>query len=474
MGFAMLPLYTHYLSTKDYGVLEMLDLAMSLTGMFLNMGFAMAFLKSYGAAESEEEKRMIASSSFFFGLGTGLGIFGIGWLLIPKATVLLLGPGVPSSYLFLSFSYFVMGYIGTVPYTYIRAKEQSASLVLFDTLGMFLILALNIYFIVVLKLSILGILLSAIICGALKLVVLFVWILPALRLVIDWNRLKGMLRFGAPLVISNLTMFTLNFSDRFFLQHLRSLDVVGIYAVSYKIGFMLNFLLIQQFNMMWQARMYIVAKSSESRRIFRQIFMLYSLVLILAGLGLSLVSSEIMAIMVDRKFAGGSQIIPLIAMAYIFLGIGYYVQVGMYLSGKTGLIGVVSAVAAVVTLALNYGLIRYAGMTGAAWATVLGFLSLAIGSYWISERVYPLGLDVGRVLKAFGLAVAVYVISRQIVIPALGLALLVKAALLAGFVGLIWISGVLSSDERATLDVARSSAARLTAHYWRLAWMGRA
>ena len=57
LGFFMLPFYTHYLNPADYGVLEILDLSMSLLGMFLNMGITAAVLRCYSAAKSDEERR---------------------------------------------------------------------------------------------------------------------------------------------------------------------------------------------------------------------------------------------------------------------------------------------------------------------------------------------------------------------------------------------------------------------------------
>jgi len=69
----------------------------------------------------------------------------------------------------------------------------------------------------------------------------------------------------------------MNFSDACFWQHLRSLEIVGIYSVGYKFGYMINFLLIQPFNMMWMARMYQIHKRADSRQIFKQVFVLYSL-----------------------------------------------------------------------------------------------------------------------------------------------------------------------------------------------------
>src|SRR5438128_2115329 len=147
ISFALLPFYTHYLSPRDYGIIEMLSLAMAVLGMCLNMGTTAAFLRYYGTAESEEEKRKILGTLFLFALATGTVIFGAGCLLIDRATLLLFGRGVPSSYLLMSFGLFMLAYIAIVPYTYLRAKEASGTLVTLDSIGVVLMLILNIYFI---------------------------------------------------------------------------------------------------------------------------------------------------------------------------------------------------------------------------------------------------------------------------------------------------------------------------------------
>lgn len=473
LGFFLLPLYTHYLTPRDYGMFELLDLTMSLLGMFLSMGLSGAFLKFYNAAESSEEKKRIVSTYFFFTVGTGLLILTLGLFLIRTGTRLLFGPGVPPVYLLLSFLFFMTGYVGMVPYTYLRAKEQSGRLVTFGTLGVLSILVMNVFFIVVLKLSILGVLLSPLICGVIQLIVLIAWVWRDLQPAIDSNQLRKLLGFGGPLVISNLTMFTLNFSDRFFLQRFQSLDVVGVYGVAYKFAFMLNFLVIQQFNMMWQARMYIIYRLPDHRRMFSQVFTLYSLVLIVSALVLALFSPEVLAIMVDRRYRAGAQVIPVVSLAYVLLGIGYYLQLGMFLSARTSLIGLVSGVAAAVNLGLNYFLIRSYGMMGAAWATLAGFAALAVGSYYLSERVHPLGLEIGRVARALGLAIGVYGLSCMLPAVGFGLTLLLKVVLLAGFVGSVWAARILSGDELATLGSLSGSARRAATRLWNPAWVGR-
>ena len=68
VGFFLLPLYTHYLSPPDYGLLEVLEVSISLLAMFLNMGVTAALLRYYGAAETESQKRKVVGSIFLFSL----------------------------------------------------------------------------------------------------------------------------------------------------------------------------------------------------------------------------------------------------------------------------------------------------------------------------------------------------------------------------------------------------------------------
>jgi O-antigen/teichoic acid export membrane protein len=465
VSFLMLPLYTHYLAPSEYGIWELLDLLMSLLGMMINMGLTAAILKYYAAAATAEERRRVSSTSFILALTTGLGVFAAGLALLPAVTHLLFGPKVTSLYLFLSFTISVMAYIATVPYTLMRAKDRAQLLVTYDTIGVAFILALNILFVVVFRLGLLGVLLSPVIVGAVKTVIVFYWTRHDIGFSLDRKRLRQLLVFGGPLVLSNLAMFVLNFSDRFFLREFRGLELVGIYAVGYKFGYMLSFLLIQPFNMMWQARMFVIHQQSDHVRIFRNMFVLYSVLLIASGLALALFGPTVVPMVVDPRYAGAAAIIPVVTLAYVFLGMGYFLQVGMFLASRTMLIGLVSGVASVVDLAFNYVLIGSYGMMGAAWATLFGFLALAGGSYYLSHRVFPMALGMGRVLKALLLAAGVFLLSQWPAIQASATLLLWKTALLAVFAGIVWATGVLSPDEIATVASVRDNARRMLSRW---------
>lgn len=450
IGFFMLPVYTHYLRPEDYGVLEILDLSMSLLGMVLNMGMTAALLRYYAAAASDAEKREVVSTALVFVTGTAAIMLFLAFGFSKPISTLLFGPSMPHIYALISCLSFILGYVGNLPRTYLRALEASGRFVLLDTLGVFAILALNILFIVVLKTGLVGILLSSLLVN-IAWTGVTAWAFQRVGYRFSKSLVYQMLSFGLPLIFSNLAIFTLNFSDRFFLKHFWSLEAVGIYAVGYKIGFMLNYLLVQPFYGMWQARMYIVHGHPDHPNIFGQISVLYSTGLIYAGLAISIFSREIVNVMMESRFSASQNIIPLIVWAYVFYGIGYYVQLGMFLTKKTQKIGIISAAAAILNLGLNYVLIRYYGMMGAAWATLLSFAVIAAGSYWLSQTCLRLPLNMPRILAVLALAVGFYFVARWFQPDSLWRALALKTSLLAFFPLILWRAGAFSQGEIDTI-----------------------
>lgn len=457
VGFLMLPFYTHYLGPRDYGILEVLDLSMSLFGMFLAMGLTASILRSHTRAATAEARRSVVSTAFVCVGGAALAVAAVGFPLLPHISTALLGPGVPVVFLRLSFASFLLSYVNNVGRTYLRALEASGTFTTVETSSLALMLGLNVYLIAGRGMGVMGILLSAFIVYSLQLVIFSVWLLYRVGIGFSGVHLREMVNFGWPLMFSNLAVFTLNFSDRFFLQHLRSLEIVGLYAVGYKFAYMLNYLLVQPFYVMWQTRMYIIHALPNHERVFKQLFVLYSLLLTFAALGLSIFSPEVTRFMAGPKFAGSEEVIPVVALAYLFWGIAFYVQVGMYVTNNTRLIGIVSVAAAVLNLGLNFVLISQFGMLGAAWATLISFFAIAAGSYWFSQRVMPLSLGAPRVAAGLSIAIALYVASRFA--PAeLGTALAVKLALCCLFPLLIYKLRIISADERGTIAGATHQA----------------
>ena len=343
IGFLMLPLYTHYLSPRDYGILEILDMTISLIGMFLNMGITAALLRYYNTCDIPAERRKVVSTAFLFVIGTGVVAWLIAALLARPVTSLLFSAAVPATYFLISFSSFTLGYITNVPNAYMQAREASGTLVLTDTFTLLLMLALNVYFVAFAQIGLVGILLSPLLAGSIKATLFAWWTIRDVGFGFSGAWLREMVVFGAPLIFSNLALFTLNFSDRFFLQHYQSLAAVGIYAVGYKFGYLLNVAIAQPFYVMWQARMYVIQGRPGCDGIMSRMFIFYSFLLVFGALALSLLRGEIVDLMVDARFSASQGVIPIVALAYVVFGVGYFLQAGLLLALRTRTIAALSA-----------------------------------------------------------------------------------------------------------------------------------
>jgi O-antigen/teichoic acid export membrane protein len=466
LGFLMIPFYTHFLSPKDYGILEILDQSMALFALVLSLGLTPALLRSYAAAPKPEDKRRVISTACVFAMTTGLITFAVGLACLRPITALLFGSRVPPVYVLLSFGSLLLSYMATPARTYLRALEKSGMFAFMEGSGTLLLLVLNVVFIAGMKMGPAGMLWSSVIGNGLQFLLLGVWAFYRAGARFVWGHLQRMLRFGIPLVFANIGLFVLNFSDRFFLQHFQSLEVVGVYALGYKFGYMMNVVAVQPFFTMWQSQMYKIHATPGHERAFKDIFALFSLGLVCAGLALSLFSPEVIHVMVESKFAAGQDVIPVVVLSYVFYGVSFYAQMGMFLTEKTRAVGVIGALTAGLNLALNYFLIRSYGMMGAAFATLFSFMFLAAASYWSSQRLLRLPLGIGRMAFSMAVAIAIYLVSRWLTPQPMAIALLGKTSLLVAFPAAIWKTGLLEPGAASILASAKDRAGRRLSGLW--------
>ena len=263
----------------------------------------------------------------------------------------------------------------------------------------------------------------------------------------SYDKLKGLIAFGSPLIITSVASFAVNFSDRFFLRHFATLSTVGVYALGYKFGFMLSLLVVQPFDTIWQARIYEIAKRNASGDMFSRLFEYYCLVLVAAALALSIIIKEVMTLIASASFHDAYKVVPVVALAYVFQGMNRFVLAGTYIAKKTMWLAPVGLLTAAANVGLNLLLIPRFGMMGAAWATAFSFLLMAILSLSVSQKVYRLPYVFGRVAALGSVAIIVFSFSTLITVPSLILELSLKLLLFAAFPIVLYLLGLFSKGE---------------------------
>ena len=447
VGFFMIPFYTHFLSPADYGRLELLDLSVMLFGLVVTMWMNASVIRYYYAYGDQKDKNEVISTVLLTASLVGV-LAAAGGILLGKqlSHLILKSPSFYKYFWVLSVTFFFSS-INGVSFSYLRARQRSTWVASLEVLSLILNLGLNIYFIAYLKMGVIGILYSTLISISLSATTLAIITFREVNLHFSFPKLKALAIFGWPLVLTSMSAFALNFSDRFFLQHFTTVSEVGIYALGYKFAFMLSFLIVQPFDNIWSARMYQIAEKENSGLLFSRIFRYYSLLLVTAALGISLIIKEVISAISAPAFHAAYKIVPVVLLAYIFQGTYRYVVSGIYIAKKTMFIGMISCVTLLTNLLLNYLMIpRYQGL-GAAGATALSFFFMAGLAYAASQKVRPIPYHVSNLFVPMAIAVLIYWGSTRISFSSLAVSVSLKASLLLLFPIVLYLIGYVEPSE---------------------------
>jgi O-antigen/teichoic acid export membrane protein len=447
VGLFMIPFYTHYLVPADYGTLELLDLSLTLATLVLTMWLNASVIRQYNDFSNEEDRNQAVSTVFIFACGIGIVVAACGMRFSrPLANLILNNPNL-HFFVTLEASSFLLSTWNVVCMSYLRARQRSTLVVGAGLLGLVISLLLNIYFIAVRHTGVAGVLYSGLISSAIVTIPLAIETIRKVKLSFSLSKLRTIVAFGAPLILTSIAAFTVNFSDRFFLRYFSDLSTVGVYALGYKFGFMLSLLVVQPFDMIWQARIYEIAKRDNSGTIFSRLFEYYGFVLIAAALALSVGIKELLSVIAAPTFHDAYKVVPVVALAYVFQGANRFLLAGVYISKKTMHLGYVGLLSASANIGLNLLLVPRFGMLGAAWATALSFLVMSLLSLSVSQKVYPIPYVFSRTVGLLAVAVLAYIATTFVVLPSMALQLVVKMLALVMFPVALYLLGFFSRVE---------------------------
>lgn len=447
VGFFMLPFYTHYLTPSDYGTLELLDLTLTLTAIVLSTWMNVSIVRHYYDYAEPKDRDQTVSTVLVLALIIGSIGAMCGIYFSRALSIAILKTPELHFYVSLISVSFLMSSVNAVSTSYLRAKQRSALVVGSDLFNLVLTLSLNIYFIAYRHVGVAGVLYSSLTSNTLITLALTTYTLRQVRLSFSYDKLKRVVAFGLPLITTSIAAFTVNFSDRFFLRQFAGVSTVGIYALGYKFGFMISLLVVQPFDMIWQARSYDIRTQADSGQIFSRVFQYYCLALVTAALGLSLIIKELISAISAPPFHSAYQIVPIICLAYIFQGMNRYLLTGTYIAKKTIYLGVVGLINALVNVGLNLFLIPRYGMLGAAWATACSFFIMAALAYSVSQRLYPIPYRFSKVVMVITPAILVYIASRFLVFSSLVITFSTKLLLFAAFPAMVFLLGFFDKPE---------------------------
>lgn len=206
----------------------------------------------------------------------------------------------------------------------------------------------------------------------------------------NFGHINRYLSFSLPQIPSAILLWILNYVDRYLILFYLSLVEVGIYSVSYNLGWIISFFYSPLGFVVYP----ILSKNWEKSR-FDEVkkYLEYSTKIFLtlalpASLGLYVLSVPILKILTTSQFVTGGEITFLIAFGYVFYGLYQINAYIILLIQQTKWIPLMILLSSIINIILNIILIPKIGINGAAFATLISYLTLAvIVSYWARKEI---------------------------------------------------------------------------------------
>ena len=220
--------------------------------------------------------------------------------------------------------------------------------------------------------------------------------------------------------------------------------MVGVYSVGFSVSHVAFDLVANGIHWAIVPFFYHTA-TTESDRSSQSIFARVSTYnfAILLGLGLATVlfAPEMIALFAGDRYRDANQVVPLVVAASVLQAAFYIPSKGLYLKSKTAYMPALLLVPAGANIALNFALIPTMGMMGAAWAHLVAYALMIVSTLVVSQKVYPIPYEWGRIAKATAVAL-VLALGRELVTEApMAGALAAKAALVAAFPLILYLIG---------------------------------
>lgn len=439
LNYLLVPVYTIALpaSSGGYGVVTNIYAWVALILVLLTCGMETGFFRF---ANKGQDDPMRVYSTTLLSVSIGSVVFVVLGLLFLEPIAGWLEYGEHPWYIGMMMIVVAMDAIQSIPFAYLRYKKRPIKFAALKLLFIFLNIALNLFYYVVLKGNDVGYaFLFNLVCTS----VVMLCMIPELRgftYVLDRELLKRMLRYSLPLVILGVAGILNQVADKIIFPFVYPDEAeatvqLGIYGAASKIA-MIMAMFTQAFRFAYEPFVFGKSKEKDSREMYAQAMKFFIIFTLLAFLAV-MFYLDILRHIIGRDYWDGLRVVPIVMAAEIFMGIYFNLSFWYKLIDETRWGAYFSLTGCTILILMNVFLIPKYGYIACAWAGFTGYGVAMLLSYFVGQKKYPIQYD----LKAIGmyvlLAAVLYLAAEYVPIDNIYLRMAYRTVLLILFIAYV-------------------------------------
>ena len=410
ISFFLIPLYTSYLATNEYGIVDLVQTYVTLLVPIITMELEMSIFRYLvdSRTDSKNTKKLISNNFYilrfclllFLVLYLGVCFFidiPYKWIILVDIIVCVLSGN------FLQIS---RG-LGKI-------TDFSISCIL---TGLTTVVS-NIILICFVGLKAEGMIISMALANGICSLYLFI----RLKLykyidfkLVDKKLIKDMYKYSLPLVPNGISWWIVNISDRTIISFILGAGANGLYAISNKFPTVISSL-TGVFNLSWSESAALHINSEDRDEFFTDITNTVIKLFTALGIGMIACMPFVFPIMVNKQYADAYNYIPFLVLATVFnVVICLYSQV--YLAKKLSKqVATTAIIGAIINIVVNVLLIKPLGIYAAALSTTISYFVMMVYRHIDLKKYINIKIETGLIIKTiimFTISIFVYYINNM-------------------------------------------------------------
>ena len=405
ISFFLLPLYTSYLTTSDYGLVDLITTYVTLLVPIITLELEMSIFRYLVDSRGKDKDTKTLISNNFYLLGIALSIFSAIYFIVTR---------------FWNFDYQFIIWINILVCTlsgnflqisrgFGKTLDFSISCII---TGLTTVLS-NIILIVFLGMGADGMIISMALANGLCSLYLFIK-LKLYKLIdfsiVDKKLIKEMYAYSIPLIPNGVSWWIVNVSDRTIISWVLGAASNGIYAISNKFPTLLSSLL-GIFNLSWSESAALHINSPDRDEFFSDITNTVTKLFSCLGVGMIACMPFVFPILIDSKFNDAFNYIPILVLGSVF-NVVVCLYSGVYIAKKmTKLVSNTAIIGAIINIGINALLVKFIGLYAAAISTALSYLAMLLYRHFDLKKHVNITFEKGLLLKSiliFTFAIVIY------------------------------------------------------------------
>lgn len=381
LSFFLVPLYTAYLSTADYGVSDLMTTTVSLLSPFLTLAASEGILR-FTLDKSNDRKQVFTLA---------LTVSGVGYVILLVVSPILKNHSSFENYYSLFLIYYLFNNLLWILQQFVKGIDHVPHYAASGVISTLSSVTSNILLLAIFKFGVRGYLYSQIIACLMPVIYIF-FIEKLYRYIIRPTKISGQLikRYFAyclPLIPNQISWWINNSSDKYILNFYHGLSLTGIYSVAYKIPTILT-VIGGIFASSWQISAVEDFGSEESKHFFSSVFQRYFSLFAVATTFILCFIKLLAKFLFSNDFYNAWPYASILLLASFAQAIGQFYETIYVCAMKPKMLLATTMIAAGVNTGLNFVLIPSFGAYGASIATLIGYLAMFLVRAVDTRRIF--------------------------------------------------------------------------------------